>query len=42
MLTRLGSGMRGLYQDLLDEPLPDFLAVFVRELEEREPERTQN
>ena len=42
MLTRLGSGMRGLYQDILDEPLPDFLAVFVRELEEREPERTQN
>jgi len=36
MLTRLGSGMRGLYQDILDEPLPDFLAVFVRELEERE------
>ncbi len=45
MLTRLGSGMRGLYKDILDEPLPDFLAVFVRELEEREqdrPERTQN
>ena len=45
MLTRLGSGMRGLYQDLLDEPLPDFLAVFVRELEEREqgqPMKTQN
>ena len=45
MLARLGSGMRGLYQDILDEPLPDFLAVFVRELEEREPkrpERTQN
>ena len=36
MLTRLGSGMRGLYQDLLDEPLPEFLAVFVRELDGRE------
>jgi len=37
--------MRGLYKDILDEPLPDFLTVFVRELEEREqdrPERTQN
>ena len=45
MLTRLGSGMRGLYKDILDEPLPDFLAVFVRELEEREqgqPMKTQN
>ena len=37
MLSRLGSGMRGLYKDLLDEPLPEFLAMFVRELEEREP-----
>ena len=36
MLSRLGSGMRGLYKDLLDEPLPDFLALFVRELQERE------
>ena len=36
MLTRLGSGMRGLYQDLLDEPLPEFLALFVRELDGRE------
>ena len=37
MLSRLGSGLRGLYQDLLDEPLPEFLALFVRELEDREP-----
>ena len=36
MLTRLGSGMRGLYQDLLEEPLPEFLALFVRELDGRE------
>ena len=36
MLSRLGSGMRGLYKDLLDEPLPEFLAMFIRELEQRE------
>ena len=36
MLTRLGSGMRGLSQDRLDEPLPEFLALFVRELDGRE------
>jgi len=36
MLSRLGSGMRGLYQDLLDEPLPEFLSLFVRELDEGE------
>ena len=36
MLSRLGSGLRGLYKDLLDEPLPEFLALFVRELQERE------
>jgi hypothetical protein len=36
MLSRLGSGMRGLYKDLLDEPLPEFLAVFIRELDQRE------
>jgi len=45
MLSRLGSGLRGLYKDLLEEPLPEFLALFVRELDEREqdrPERTQN
>ena len=35
-LSRIGSDLRGLYQDLLDEPLPEFLAVFVRELEECE------
>ena len=37
MLARLGSGLRGLYKDLLEEPLPEFLDVFVRELEQREP-----
>ena len=45
MLSRIGSGLRGLYKDLLDEPLPEFLGLFVRELEEHEqdrPERTQN
>ena len=36
MLSRLGSGLRGLYQDLLEEPLPEFLALFVRELDGRE------
>jgi len=36
LLSRLRSGLRGLYQDLLEEPLPERLAVFVRELERRE------
>ena len=36
MLSRLGSGLRGLYEDLLEEPLPEFLALFVRELDGRE------
>jgi len=36
VLSRIGSGLRGLYDDLLDEPLPEFLALFVRELEDRE------
>jgi hypothetical protein len=36
MLSRLGSGLRGHYQDLLAEPLPEFLTVFVRELDEGE------
>ena len=27
MLSRIGSGLRGLYQDLLDEPLPEFLGA---------------
>ena len=36
ILSRLGLGLRGLYQDLTDEPVPDFLAVFIRELEQRE------
>jgi hypothetical protein len=36
ILSRLGLGLRGLYQDLIEEPVPDFLALFIRELEERE------
>jgi len=36
MLSRLGRGLRGFYKDILDEPLPEFLVVFIRELEERE------
>ncbi len=35
MLSRLGGGLRGLYQDLLDEPLPEYLTAFVREFEQR-------
>ena len=34
--AKLGLGLRGLYQDLTEEPLPEFLVMFVRELEERE------
>jgi len=29
-------GLRGLYQDLTEEPVPEFLALFIRELEDRE------
>ena len=36
ILSRLGLGLRGLYQDLTQEPVPEFLAVFIRELEDRE------
>ena len=36
ILSRLGLGLRGLYQDLTEEPVPDFLALFIRELEDRE------
>ena len=44
VLSRIGNGLRGLYQDLLDEPLPEFLALFVRELEkcEQTDERKAN
>ena len=35
-LLRLRAGLRGLYQDALGEPLPEHLAVVVRELERRE------
>ena len=36
VLSRIGSGLRGLYDDLVDEPLPEFLDLFVRELDGRE------
>src|SRR4051795_12497304 len=36
ILSKLGLGLRGLYQDLTEEPVPDFLALFIRELEDRE------
>ena len=36
ILSRLGLGLRGLYRDLTEEPVPDFLALFIRELEDRE------
>ena len=36
ILSRLGLGLRGLYQDLTQEPVPDVLAPFIRALEERE------
>ena len=36
ILSRLGFGLRALYQDLTEEPVPDFLALFIRELEDRE------
>ena len=36
ILSRLGLGLRGLYQDLTEEPVPEFLALFIRELEQRE------
>ena len=36
ILSKLGLGLRGLYRDLTEEPVPDFLAVFIRELEDRE------
>ena len=37
VLIRLRNGLRGLYQDQLDEPLPERLAALIRELEQREP-----
>jgi hypothetical protein len=33
---KLGLGLRGLYQDVTREPVPEFLALFIRKLEERE------
>jgi hypothetical protein len=34
--SRLGLGLRELYQDLAEEPVPEFLALFIRKIEERE------
>ena len=36
VLSMLGPGLRELYQDLTEESVPDFLAVFIRALEDRE------
>jgi hypothetical protein len=36
ILSNLGLGLRGLYQDLTEEPVPEFLSLFIRELEQRE------
>ena len=36
ILSNLGLALRGLYQDLTEEPVPEFLALFIRELEDRE------
>ena len=36
VLSNLGLGLRGLYQDLTAEPVPEFLSLFIRELEQRE------
>lgn len=36
ILSNLGFGLRGLYQDLTEEPVPEFLSLFIRELEQRE------
>ena len=36
ILSRLGLGLRGLYQDLTEEPVPEFLTLLIRKLEDRE------
>ena len=35
-LARLGAGLRGIYKDVTEEPVPESLAEFIRELERRE------
>ena len=35
-LDKFGLGLRGLYEDLTREPVPEFLALFIRELEDCE------
>lgn len=39
VLAKLGMGLRGVYQDLTEGPLPEVLATLVRELEKREQRR---
>jgi anti-sigma factor NepR-like protein len=36
ILSRLGLGLRGLYQDLTEEPVPEFLSLLIHQLEQRE------
>ena len=37
VLSRLGLGLRELYQDLAQEPVPEVLALFIHQLEKHEP-----
>ena len=39
--SSLGMGLRGLYQDLIEEPTPEVLAVYIRELQRREHKTAQ-
>jgi hypothetical protein len=36
VLAKLGLGLRGLYHDLTEEPVPEFLASYIDALERRE------
>ena len=36
ILSKLGLGLRGLYRDLTEEPVPDVLTLLILKLEERE------
>src|SRR3954453_678885 len=36
LLSSLRGGLRGLYENLLEEPLPERLALYVRELKRRQ------
>jgi hypothetical protein len=39
---KLGLGLRELYKDLTQEPVPEFLALFARELEKRESRKSDS